>query len=60
MARTVYTTGQLTDEQIDGLYALAKECGVGIYLWGNTPGPPIASPSPGQLRAASFRCAGSC
>ncbi|MEU7553151.1 hypothetical protein AB0B01_12515 [Streptomyces sp. NPDC044571] len=39
MARTIYTTGGLTDEQIDGLYALAEEFGVGICLWGNTPGP---------------------
>lgn len=39
MARTIYTTGGLTDEQIAGLYVLAEEFGVGIRLWGNTPGP---------------------
>jgi len=39
MARTIHTTGPLTNEQITGLYALAEEFGVGICLWGNTPGP---------------------
>lgn len=56
MARTIYTTGPLTDEQIADLYALAEECGVGSPVPGSRPsGParepgltdPLAAPLPG-------------
>jgi hypothetical protein len=35
----IHTTGPLTDAQIAAIYATAKEIGVNVGLWQNTPGP---------------------
>ena len=43
VAKTIFTTGGLSDAQIKAIYALAEKMKVGVNLYGNTPAPDRSS-----------------